>query len=371
MSNAFTNFLKDVGRGIFEGEGAFMRDYQHADRLYVGNNYARMPKVGFLYFVVFNINNAAISDPEWNQRNKLDVGLLVKKVELPKFKIQTETLNQYNRKTVVQTKLNYTPVNIDFHDDNSNITTNLWKNYYNYYYADGLYGANNPNKSIVEQYGDTKYSDKFYAYGLNNFQTIPFFNSIDIYVLHKGHGNQDFTQMTLINPLVTDWQHDTLDQNESGKILTNRMTVGYEFVSYKTGKIIKNTETSAFTQVHYDNTPSPIGVGGSGNVFGPGGVIAGIGQVFGSNGSFANIRTPLDLLGAALQTKQLSRNIKNLKTEALRKEGYLIADSAVAGALQSPLDSSNIFQGRTGIAPPTNSSIDGNVTANSVSITGK
>lgn len=371
MANAFTNFLKDIGRGIFEGDGANMRDYQHADRTYVANNYARMPKIGFLYYVVFNINDAAITDPEWKQRNKREVGLLVKKIDLPKFKIQTETLNQYNRKTVVQTKLNYNPVSIDFHDDNSDITTNLWKNYYNYYYVDGVYGAIDPNKTIVEQYGNTKYAEQFYAYGLNNFQKNPFFTSIDIYVLHKGRGVQDFTQMTLVNPMVSDWQHDTLNQEENTKVLTNRMIVNYEFVVYKTGKIVKNSTPAGFAQIYYDSTPSPLGVGGSGNVFGPGGIISGIGSVFGSNGSFATARSPLDVLGAVVQTKQLAKNIKNLKSEAVRKEGYLLAGSAVAGALANPTQPNNLYQGRTGIAPVTNSTVDGNTTATFISITGR
>lgn len=371
MGNAFTNFLKDVGRGIFEGEGAFMRDYQHADRLYVNNNYARMPKVGFLYFVVFNINDAAISDPEWKQRNKRDVGLLVKRIDLPKFKIATETLNQYNRKTVIQTKLNYNPVTIDFHDDNSDITTNLWKNYYQYYYVDSVYGSNNPDKNIIEQYGDTKFGNRSYAYGFNSFQKDPFLQSIDIYVLHKGHGTQDFTQMTLVNPIISDWAHDTLNQDENGKILTNKMTVNYEFVVYKTGKIVKNVSPVGFTPVYYDKTPSPLGVGASGNIFGPGGIISGIGSVFGSNGSLANARSPLDLLGAALQTKQLAKNIKNLKSENVRSEGYLMAGSIVAGALATnPNQPRNTNQGSTGIAPNTNSTTNDTITASPRKLTG-
>lgn len=371
MGNAFTNFLKDVGRGIFEGEGAFMRDYQHADRLYVDNNYARMPKVGFLYFVVFNMNDSAILDSEWKQRNKRDVGLLVRRIDLPKYKITNDTLNQYNRKTVIQTKIQYSPVSIDFHDDNSDITNNLWKNYFNYYYTDSLYGSADPDRNIIEEYSDTKYASKMYAYGLNNFQKDPFFRSIDIYVLHKGHGNQDFTQMTLVNPLISDWSHDQLNQDENAKVLTNKMTVNYEFVVYKTGKIVKNVSPIGFTPVYYDKTPSPLGVGASGNIFGAGGIISGIGSVFGSNGSLANARSPLDLLGAALQTKQLAKNIKNLKSENVRSEGYLMAGSIVAGALATnPNQPRNTNQGSTGIAPNTNSTTNDTITASPRKLTG-
>jgi hypothetical protein len=369
MSNAFTNFLKDVGRGLFEGDDAFLRDYQHADRLYVANNYARAPKVGFLYFVVFNINDAALTNSAWTQRNKREVGLLVKKLDLPKFKIQNETLNQYNRKTVVQTKISYNPISIEFHDDNSDITTNLWKSYYNYYYADGTYG--NRNKNIIQEYSDTKYQDKFYAYGLNNFQTVPFFQSIDVYVLHKGRGNQDFTQVTLVNPLVTDWSHDSLDQNDSAKILSNKMSVNYESVIYNTGKIVRNSEPPGFATAHYDRTPSPLGVAPSGTIFGSGGIISGIGDVFGTGGSLATARSPLDFLNVARQTKQLSKGIKNLKSSSVRQEGYLIAGSLVAGALNNPTQNSNIPQGETGIAPPTDQRTTGNVDAQPSRLTGR
>ena len=111
MSNAFTNYLSSTGY-------ANLRDYQHASRLYVDKNYAYSPKLGFLYYVVFNINPDAIIDQQWRNTGAMDVGLLVKKVDLPKFTIATETLNQYNRKTVVPTKLTYTPVGVEFHDDN-------------------------------------------------------------------------------------------------------------------------------------------------------------------------------------------------------------------------------------------------------------
>ena len=113
-----------------------MKDYEHASKLYVDSYYARAPKLGFLYFVEMDINRAAVSDESWATNDWFDVGLLAKKADLPKFTIANETVNQYNRKTVVQTKLTYTPISIELHDDNSDITQKLWVNYYKSYYKD-------------------------------------------------------------------------------------------------------------------------------------------------------------------------------------------------------------------------------------------
>ena len=113
MSNSFNNFLTNNGNGV-----AF-KSYSHATKLYVDDNFARAPKFGFLYFVSFNINAPALSGSYWPANGQQDVGLLVKKVDQPKFKIATETINQYNRKTNIQTKITYEPVSIEFHDDNS------------------------------------------------------------------------------------------------------------------------------------------------------------------------------------------------------------------------------------------------------------
>jgi hypothetical protein len=319
MSNAFTNFLGGVVSGLFGDGDADMKDYQHADRLYVRNNYQRAPKFGFLYFVQFNINPGVIRNTEWLERGGRDVGLLVKNADLPKFTLSTETMNQYNRKSVVQTKITYTPVSFEFHDDNSDITTNLWTNYYQYYYMDSVYGSGNTDKVRVEQFGDTKYNDKAYAYGLDNIQTIPFFDSIDIYVLHQ----HKFTQYTLVNPMITEWAHDRLSQDEGTKIMSNKMTIAYESVHYNQGRIRKSTASGYFAETFYDRQQSPLRLG-AGSLFGAGGVLDGAEAIFGEDGSLANATSPLALLGVALQTKQLVQGARNITKSSLAQEGYSI-----------------------------------------------
>ena len=246
--NAFNNFL--TGKGY----GPIMKDYQHASGLYVDSTYARAPKVGFLYFVELDINRNAVS-PEyewWTQNDWLDVGLLAKKADLPKFTINNETLNQYNRKTQVATKLTYNNISIEFHDDNSDITHNMWVNYYKNYVNDSNLDG--------QAFSDTKYSATDYKYGLyDNGRLIPFFNQIRLYVLHQ----HQFTRYTLINPKITNWEHDAVDQ-EGSKILKNKMTVAYESVIYDGGLIRPIQDPPGFAAQYYDKEPSPYNVAGIG-----------------------------------------------------------------------------------------------------------
>jgi len=326
MSNSFTNFLGNVAKGFLDGystTSADLRDYQHADRLYVKNTFERAPKVGFLYFVNFNLSQGVVDqiDPSYAQRGVNDVGLLVKRIDLPKFKISTETLNQYNRKTVVQTKIAYNDINIDFHDDNNDITTKLWKTYYNFYYMDGVYGQVKDN--LIPQYRDTKYWPIDYSYGLDSYQNqgnLPFFKSIDIYVLHQ----KKFSQYTLVNPKITSWNHDSLSQDEASKILGNKMTLAYESVSYKNGRIKKYGPSGKFTAVYYDNTKSPIQTG-SGVLD----AVSDAADIFGEDGTLANAKSPLDYLGVALQTKDLYNNVRQLNKAGLKQEGYSILSGAL------------------------------------------
>jgi len=332
MSNAFTNFLGSVGNGIF-GDQPHLKDYQHANRLYVRNNYARAPKVGFLYYVVLNLNNAAIKDKSWNSK---EVGLLVKKVDLPKFGVETEVVNQYNRKTIIQKSIKYNNINMEFHDDNSNITRDLWVNYFKYYYADSNYGGSSTQTKlpagVPPQFNDTKFSTDSYPYGYNTKLSTQygtntaaeFFQSIDIYVLHQHR----FTQYTLVNPKIVDWAHDTVDQSEAGKILSNRMTLAYETVLFNSGSVKKDTP-AGFATVHYDTSPSPLSIGGNGTktIFGPGGLIAGAESVLGSieKGNYFE---------AILQANNVRKNIGALSKAGIKSEGYSIL-KGVLGEIQA------------------------------------
>jgi len=315
LNQAFTNFLGNTGETT-------VRDYQHASQLYVSNNYAKAPKVGFLYFITFSINTAVPLDAGWQGK---EVGLLVKKIDLPKFNLKTETINQYNRKTIVQTGLTYTNINVEFHDDNSNLTRDLWTNYYRYYFMDSTYGTGEGNV-VPPEFKDTKYNANDYSYGLDSYQSAPFFDSINIYVLHQ----QKFTQYTLVNPMVENWTHDNLDQDQGGKILANKMTVAYESVLYNKGQIVRGTTPEGFGAQYYDQAPSPLAVAGkNSNGIPP----AGSSAVFGTPpGPSQTVETPVNRFSNNRRQSGLVDRPQNI--EKYDNNSYSVLDG-VLGNLQS------------------------------------
>ena len=332
MSNSFVNFLN----GAVAGSGN-LRDYQHAARLYVDNFYELAPKAGWMYYVVVYVNPDIVSTitdnqrktqfQSWLTRHRGVVGLLAKTVDLPRFTVQTETLNQYNKKTIVQKQINYTPVAISFHDDMANATTDLWKYYYQYYYADSLDSSKlSVPASIVPKYKESKYVETNNRYGLNNSQSIPFFTSIDIYQLYK----QKFTSFKLVNPIIKEWAHDGMDQSQGGKLMSSRMTVEYETVIY--GTPTKTRELPpGMTDTHYDRTPSPLSIGGQGtvSVLGEGGVLAGASDIFGDLMDPNKMSNPLDILNTAIKGANLARNIKKVSKEGVKEEAYSILNSTM------------------------------------------
>jgi hypothetical protein len=343
------DFLSSVFSGATHPKGT-MGDFQHAARLYTDNMYALTPKAGWMYYTYFVINpkaQTAISQGAGksssllgtigqvlgganvkgvlaNGKNQnLEAGMLVKGVDLPKFTIQTEQLNQYNRRTNIQTKINYSPVTVNFHDDMSNTTNELWQSYFRYYYADSAYAsASSPttdsaNGATNPAYGNTKYSPTTpvppNAYGLNNNQGEPFFRAIIVYQLNRSV----FNSYILINPLVTAWDHAHLDQTQN-TLSENKMTVQYETVFYGKGKV-KRDNPPGFATFHYDTTPSPLSIqgGGTGTLFGPGGIIAGAESIFGGDDT-----GPTSILGTALGVANLVGNAGKLNAAGIKAEGY-------------------------------------------------
>ena len=383
MSGFFQNLLKDSSAAFFGNE--WLRDYTHASKTFRSNSYGYAPKYKFLFHVYFDINTSLI-DATNNWPADKNFGLTVKTIDLPKYTFDLATLNQYNRKRIVQTKIKYDPVTITFHDDNSNLIRKLWYTYYTYYYKDATqtgdlvlttqgnnnrpapFGTNSAQTDLNKRtiYDNSIAGNDDWGYigetgsgamtpigdGLG-ISKAPFFRAINIY----GFNQHNFALYRLINPVIESFGHDTYSYSETG-VMENKMGIQYETVKYYEGALNgKNPETivQEFGAVdHYDKTVSPIARPGSqSTILGPGGLLdAGNGILNDlENGNF---------VGAIQKAGTASKTFKNPQT--ILKIAQNEALGAVTNSIQGTPNRNNAFNFPTAaqsVVQATNDTIGG------------
>jgi len=250
--------------------------------------YRNQPRVPFEYYININLNNVGtasryISDyfnnPSWAQ-----VMPLVKTIEMPSMKISTEHLNQYNRKRLSQTKIDYEPVKVVFHDVVDGKTLKFWEMYYRYYFSDGtepgknsakssqannktysveelvknitpklnpdianlpasvksMFQSNSPSgsnspvntvgeKNALQNIVSDTLDNHHFGFNLPTVSNIRnLIQTIDIYQVHGGR----FNQVTLVNPRIAAFTHDVLNYAEGAKTLELTFMIEYEYAYY-------------------------------------------------------------------------------------------------------------------------------------------
>lgn len=340
MSTYVNNFLDNLVNGALNPKGN-LGDFRHASRTFAKNTYRLAPKFKFLYHVFFDISEDGKKIlPQWDIRHRAESGLLVKSAQLPSFIANIETKKKYNRVKHVQTKLDYAPVTLTFHDDNIGITTGLLEMYYRYYFADGNYGGGIKNvyskRSVRTEEtaqiggggsggdknlpGDSTYKSSGFRgnqvpFGLDNSTKDPFFNNIQISLLTR----HTFTTYTLVNPIINSWNHGDVTAGANDTV-ENTITLDYEAVWYSRGRVVANGESPKGFGLseHYDLTPSPNTlIGGASANFGS--VLSGAVDIF---DYFAGNPAPFsNPLGAIIAGANLLRSGQGLTAEGILTEG--------------------------------------------------
>lgn len=342
--------MSSFGQDFLKGFTATnsLRDYTHASKTFRTNAYELKPRFKFLFHVQFTLNveeiQALRNSKIFGPTQISTISLAVKTVDLPKFNIDVATLNQYNRKRLVQTKINYEPVNITFHDDGGDNIREMWYQYYSYYYKDPAqqYISNAPtsygtignittkqngfsynSRDIYEQNRVGSVSD--WGFIGENFMDgtstasgkPPFFKDIQII----GFDQHKYARYILINPLITNWNHDTYDYSQSNGVMQHTMTIRYETVKYLNGGLGKPDVNIRWPdEAHYDNLPSPLARAGStASIFGQGGLLSTGEGIMADleSGSVAGLIGAAQKAGAAYNTFK-GKNLKSIvESEAI------------------------------------------------------
>lgn len=362
------NFLSSIGKGIASND--HLRDYKHASRTFTSNNYALLPKTKRWWHVYFEINESAVQvlnnvrndillsgnffrglDVDEYGGNAYKFSVLAKTVKLPNFRYETKRYNQYNRQIIGVNKITYDPINLEFHDDASNIVRNFWQWYYLYHTQDSRYAGitKNLQQGVSTQIpewrqdesrisnlmstdasGQTPFSSiysNFESFSTNwGLDTVnskyqnklaldrfsPFLSCIKIYHFSRAVNEDDspsYSEYTLVNPIITSFEHDTLDYTSS-EGATNRLTLEYETVLYNQGKLpvddFAASEIASWDQVQkylWDSSKSPLS-NPQANILGKSGIVETAGGVLGglAAGNVGGLLTAGVTAGKAVQT---------------------------------------------------------------------
>jgi hypothetical protein len=371
------SFGQDFLQGFFGVDG--LKDYAHASKIFRTNQYELLPRYKFLFHVFFNINTGQIPALQkvFGSGDVATVGLVVKSAQLPSYTINVETMNQYNRKRLVQTKLDYNPVQIVFNDDQGDLIRNMWYNYMSYYYKDtanSYQGAAVTDGTIGQlasmQQGfsyntrdtytnsrpvnDWGYIGESYSDGLKNIGAgkeggkPAFFRDITIY----GLSQKKYASYTLINPMITEWQHDTYDYTAGGDIMTHTMNIRYETVKYGSGAVggatPSNTVVGFGDPNRYDTVKSALARPGStATVFGQGGLVDAVEGTFSDLAALASGRGGVQNILGAIQKAGTSyetfkgKDLKSLANTELRQYAQDAARQVLPAAVRVAMNSAN------------------------------
>lgn len=124
--------------------------------------------------------------------------MIAKTCELPRFSIETQIVNAYNHKTIVQTKMNYEPITMTFYDQTNEVAECfIWS------FVKGQFDPSDASKR-------------------DNFEPL----TVKITMTNLS-GQGDDKIYTLKNAFIVDAQHDTLDYSTSDPVLWT-ITLRYE-----------------------------------------------------------------------------------------------------------------------------------------------
>jgi len=253
--------------GIFD-QNVHLRDSRHAANAYGFNKAALTngtPRHKFEFFIKINFNTAdrdvaSFVDAFLNRNDQEIVTQMVKSVTMPSMQIDTEILNQYNKKRISQKRINYTPVQITFHDSVEGRMLRLWEMYYEYYFRDGVAseklagtGSGTSSTSFFDQIIDnflaafngvdapdldkSQYPNDIitptfvdnYGYNIKRVGNSKYLiDSIDIFQIH----GSKFSRTKIIRPRVSGFTHDTLDYEDSNGLVEMRFDFEHEGVVY-------------------------------------------------------------------------------------------------------------------------------------------
>lgn len=202
---------------------------------------ARLKFQGYAQFIINrNILNSefAKSLSSAPKTELLNYSTLIQTASLPEVKFKTDVKNQYNRKRIVTTGLEYTPVTIKLLDTAWNSSLDLIMRYYAYNYMnvrnfEGVsreelkYMMSSNAENINSAFRTESFNSNLAGYNINDSRY--FFERID-YVLYSG---QKGVQYSIFNPVMSGFTTSEINY-AANEVMEFELSFDYEnFTVYK------------------------------------------------------------------------------------------------------------------------------------------
>lgn len=199
-------------RSYYRGLPLILRDSRYAQVHNKANRVIQaMPRQKFLYYASF-VPGTAISAQRDFESWQQGFAFQIKRVDRVKASPQVKELNQYNRKRLVQTGIDYDTLNLELHDTVDDRVLRVWRDYHKWYFGDGR-GKNASTtwrSSVI-----TSEMPLANGWGFSPPDTTlwdtQFFDYLDVYTFY----GRKFTQVRFFNPKITSISFDAMDSSSS------------------------------------------------------------------------------------------------------------------------------------------------------------
>ncbi len=220
----------------FQGNSLLLQDSRLANNTFgMDALYLLAPRTKFMFFVTFSRVGASATsassivpnvsqDVTSGQDPTQNLGFMVKSIDRPKVVFETEICNQYNRKRIIQKRVEYSPINIKFHDTVSNQVNRLFQSYFEYYYGDS--GAPSYQQDIIS--GSLTYNNWGYIGSTLAGNLADYFSTMSVYTVYGGW----YDQYDLINPKIINYDPDENDYAATAVGQEIAISVRYEAINF-------------------------------------------------------------------------------------------------------------------------------------------
>lgn len=210
------------------------------------------PRSKFRFSVNINHIDSATLNAESPSLKTIDTPFTrIRTIDMPAHDVSAATLNQYNRKRIIQTGVEYKPVTMVVYDTLDGHVEKFLRNYNNYYYS------NTMSTTSRESYNDDIVNDSFVAgSSFAGYKLRADKNYIKTITIVRENSINDTNIITIYNPFIVGIDADTLDYSASEPI-EYRITFNFEgYDITTTDKPVPQEFDDADDEVRF--TPPPV-----------------------------------------------------------------------------------------------------------------